>query len=53
MLHVLLVQVLDCKIVHDERDREWSRLMQPESRCVAYRVISKWCQTSLQYLVGE
>jgi hypothetical protein len=50
---VLLAHVLDCEIVHHESERDWPRFVQPEARCVARGVISKWCQTSLQYLVGE
>jgi hypothetical protein len=53
MLCVLLAHVLDFEIVDHEGERDWPRFVQPESRCVTCRVISKWCKTRLQLLVGE
>jgi hypothetical protein len=53
MISVLLSHVFDGEIVHYEGESNWPRFVQPESRRVARRVISKWCQTSLQQLAGK
>jgi hypothetical protein len=53
MISVLLAHILDGEIVHYEGESDWHYFVQPESRCVVSRVITKRCQTSLQQMVGK
>jgi hypothetical protein len=53
MISVLLAHILDCKIVHYEGESDWPCFVQPESRCVARKVITERCQARFQQLVGK
>jgi hypothetical protein len=41
MISVLLAHIFDSKIVHYEGESDWPCFVQPESRCVASREITK------------